>query len=501
MLADKRTELISWLQHLPKSVSVTGIIASRHEEPIQLARAEFIQRLQSLQLEAGSEDASALAAARHLTAKQKSAAILWIHGPQSLVFKDELSDINELMDRGNKVKILDLQVGEAQTNEIANYMSALDYQASPLLIDVASSNSFAGDLANVEKNQLAGGTDYAVRRSKVTNPVHKSVIDSFPMANRVSTIWAADEARRAANLGAVDVAVTLGTAYRVVTPVTGAVVMEQQSDYDYQQLHRNFYEVVDAKTRAPQGTADGTSTLAQQEEPGVVLGFGDTYSVAAQDAAAASPMLQGATMGTITPPPAPKASPMFARAMHAALKPAPTSTPAPFAAAAPVMDLRTASMPGQSGAADSSLGFTAPALQGATNGTIGPQGADANWVPSAPMGARPQITNWFNNAARDANLYSDQGPDATYVTGVNTAGSVRVNSRANLEALLTVIANGIAIVGLVWGLPTLVLAITAQNAMSSANKVMFGSLIIILGCAVPNLMSLWFASDAFRSLF
>src|SRR5215213_3717282 len=49
----------------------------------------------------------------------------------------------------------------------------------------------------------------------------------------------------------------------------------------------------------------------------------------------------------------------------------------------------------------------APQLQGATNGTIGPQGGDA-----------------------------------TVIQGVNTAGTVRVNNLANLEALLNIIANG-----------------------------------------------------------
>src|SRR5579885_1239178 len=49
----------------------------------------------------------------------------------------------------------------------------------------------------------------------------------------------------------------------------------------------------------------------------------------------------------------------------------------------------------------------APVLQGATYGTIGPQ-----------------------------------GEDATAVMGVNTAGTVRANNLANEEALLNIIANG-----------------------------------------------------------
>ncbi|MBI1269964.1 hypothetical protein GC174_05985, partial [bacterium] len=60
----------------------------------------------------------------------------------------------------------------------------------------------------------------------------------------------------------------------------------------------------------------------------------------------------------------------------------------------------------------------APVLQGATNGTVGPQ-----------------------------------GDDATAIMGVNTAGTVRVNNLANLEALLNIIANGMEILGIAWGGP------------------------------------------------
>ncbi len=58
-------------------------------------------------------------------------------------------------------------------------------------------------------------------------------------------------------------------------------------------------------------------------------------------------------------------------------------------------------------------GAAAPMLQGATNGTIGPQGADA-----------------------------------TVIQGVNTAGTVRVNNLANLEALLNIISNLLESVGI-----------------------------------------------------
>src|SRR5262249_4564287 len=84
----------------------------------------------------------------------------------------------------------------------------------------------------------------------------------------------------------------------------------------------------------------------------------------------------------------------------------------------------------------------APTLQAATNGTIGPQGSDA-----------------------------------TYITGVNTAGTVRVNNLANLEALLNIIANGMEILGIAWGGPTMIMGFMhmAAGTQDAMKKVLFGA--------------------------
>ncbi len=111
---------------------------------------------------------------------------------------------------------------------------------------------------------------------------------------------------------------------------------------------------------------------------------------------------------------------------------------------------------------------TAPYLSGATNGTIGPQGTDA-----------------------------------TYVTGVNTAGTVRVNNLANLEALLNIIANGLEILGIAWGGPTMIMgfmymAAGTQNAMQ---KVLFGAAGVTGGLATPGCINWLVASARDANLF
>ncbi len=71
-------------------------------------------------------------------------------------------------------------------------------------------------------------------------------------------------------------------------------------------------------------------------------------------------------------------------------------------------------------------------LQGATMGTIGP--SEAPCLQGATMGT-----------------IGPQGDDATVITGVNTAGMVRVNMLAMLEALLNIVANGVEIITVLWG--------------------------------------------------
>src|SRR5471030_238744 len=111
---------------------------------------------------------------------------------------------------------------------------------------------------------------------------------------------------------------------------------------------------------------------------------------------------------------------------------------------------------------------TAPALQGATNGTIAHQGADA-----------------------------------TVIQGVNTAGTVRVNNLANLEALLNIIANGMEILGIAWGGPTMIMGFMhmAAGSHDAMKKVLFGAAGVTGGLATPGCINWLVASARDAALF
>jgi len=449
LLADQKKDLTSWLQNLPHNLEAKAIIAGRHESATPMSISELIGKLNTIKLDAGTKDSAALAQAKDFIGREKHAAILWIHGPQPIVFQDEESDLKSLMDRGSRrLKIYDCQLGGPQANELANYMSKLDANACPKFITVGNSRSLKNRLDSLEQNQFAAGDDFVVERQKVHNSHKQEVVQNFPTVSRVSSIWAADEARKCVNLGDSGAAIMLGTAYRVVTPVTGAVVMETQRDYQYQHLSRDFYNVVSAKTHAPAGTADGTSTLANATPDANLFSNG---------------MFSSAPRATA----APSASPAMQSPLASAI------------GALNSFGVRDANLfDGGSGgnAYDMSVSVSvsqaAPSLQGATNGTIGPQGNDVTIGP--------------------------QGIDATSVTGVNSSGTVRVNNLANLEAILYMIPNGLLALGLIWGTVTLLMGVFGRSCAINAKRLMYGSMAILFGLLSPVTVSylLGWARDA-----
>ena len=109
-----------------------------------------------------------------------------------------------------------------------------------------------------------------------------------------------------------------------------------------------------------------------------------------------------------------------------------------------------------------------PMLQGATNGTIGPQ-----------------------------------GENATVVQGINTAGTVRVNNLANLEALLNIIANGMEILGIAWGGPTMIMGFMhmAAGTQDAMKRVLWGAAGVTGGLATPGCINWLVASARDANLF
>jgi len=84
--------------------------------------------------------------------------------------------------------------------------------------------------------------------------------------------------------------------------------------------------------------------------------------------------------------------------------------------------------------------------------------------------------------------------DVTVIQGVNTAGTVRVNNLANLEAMLNIIANCGEVGGVAWGLYLLGRALKG-NPTKRLRNLNLGCWMMILGLALPGTIN-WLVASA-----
>ena len=112
------------------------------------------------------------------------------------------------------------------------------------------------------------------------------------------------------------------------------------------------------------------------------------------------------------------------------------------------------------------------------------------------QGAAPVLPGTFNPVFADST-------DVTIVSGVNTAGNVRVNNLANDEALFNIIANGLEILGLAWGAHFGLLAFMHLSAGDgkAKGKVLCAFAGTIGGFAAPGIINWLVASARDANLF
>lgn len=148
-------------------------------------------------------------------------------------------------------------------------------------------------------------------------------------------------------------------------------------------------------------------------------------------------------------------------------------------------------------------------VQGGTNGTVTPQ-QYANHEAQQNTGSQTASGDAFESAPHlqgaSNGTIGPQGTDATVITGVNTAGTVRVNNLANLEALLNIIANGCELGGLLFGAILLLPAFFGRGMDSPVKLRPFGrgavGVALIVGAlAIPGMINWMVASARDANLF
>lgn len=388
---DNVDEIASSLSMIPNNVSTSVLYASdsipagTHAQSSVIPRIQLqdaLDELKNRQFGYGQDNAPALAEAIKMAGNDASAAVLWIHGPQPVVTGNAQVLLSSVNAQSN-LRIFDYEM-RAGRNAL---LSLLKNKAT--IIPIANQLSVRADLSAFAAS-LSQAPSYEMHFEKTSNRPAGAIDVSPPVVSRMSTLWAHESAQRYIASENQAAAEKLAEVYRIVTPVTSAVVLPHNEDYESWNMHRNSSMVVASAMGNQQANDESHSRAARTDS----------------DAFGSAPLAHQMTENGV-------------------------------------------------------------ALQGATNGTIGPQASDA-----------------------------------TFVTGVNTAGTVRINNLANLEAVLNVIASGFEVVGLCWGGTTLFTTIFgAFSAEDACRRILFGCSSILAGLVSPGCINWLVASSRDANLF
>jgi hypothetical protein len=214
---------------LPEGVGVSVIVAG--DEVLELAHkadsssVDVARLIGSIEWAGGKDNVPALLRAWELASERSGSVIVWIHASQPTLLRSAQTLVNRFERRPDQVELVDFQVDVAP-NRIAEELDGL--------AEVRSWSRF-GDVENDLKRlfEMWGGqaaTWDVVRTQTAQAPVENAKQTSTHLAR----LWAYDEVLRGWGEGKQrnrDEAVALAASYQLVTPLTGAVVLETAQQY------------------------------------------------------------------------------------------------------------------------------------------------------------------------------------------------------------------------------------------------------------------------------
>jgi hypothetical protein len=199
------------------------------------------EKVRGIDCRGGADSVPALCRAWDLASESPDGVILWVHGPQPVLLEgiESLTQRYERRPEGPKVCMAQAAPGPNRVCESLNGLG--DF------FTVARGGKLADDLQRLFYSWSSGRSDLVVTRAKaVAAPSGEGVKQTSP---HLARLWALDEVRRLTSAGRKlsgtkgQEAMKLAADYQLVTPISGAVVLETAAQYA-----RHGLKPVDAAT-------------------------------------------------------------------------------------------------------------------------------------------------------------------------------------------------------------------------------------------------------------
>lgn len=225
-----KSDIAAALPNLPAKVEFGALIAAEEvikiTEPVQDSPEIFRSigaKLKKHSYQGGRDNLPALIRALDLTGGNPESAIIWIHGPQPVI----LSPIEHLLQYWERQEqhpaFYDIQT-EAGPNLILEKLPLVDKISS-----IPRLNSFEKDLelffTRWDRPQLS-----LIREKRTDN---HTLRPEQKTSNHLARLWGSDQVYRmiSESVSQTEKAMELASRYQIVTPVTGAVVLESEDQY------------------------------------------------------------------------------------------------------------------------------------------------------------------------------------------------------------------------------------------------------------------------------
>lgn len=400
------------LSELPSGMKASLVVASQYagEKPVVEKMKDGLASLENKVFSGGQDNLEAVITATSVAGESKKGAVLWIHGPQPGYNKEIYITPPSMFMPSFYEIALDDGVMDA-----AEYFK--NHREIGPFTEISRSASIASDLERFLTKWKPGGHDYVVEYQMLGNKQPSAKLATEEQSREISALFSKERVSQLLRSGNSSAASEVAVYHRIVTPVSLASCLGSGESLESERL---AYE-------------HGTRNVRILDTTG--------NSVNSSDTAGSAVIEPSQTLNTETTSVAPD-----------------------------VTDNTFSNTTLPSG----NLKSNYPTLQGATNGSIGPQCSNV-------------------------------------VMGVNTAGTVRVNNLANLEAILNIFANLVELIGLSLGGLFLISSVFspvkegvtfwAWRKMSQPMRIAVGAVLVTIAFMTPTFIDYMVASARDANVF
>jgi len=234
-MRDQADSIADALAKMPERGEFALLVAS--DEVVELApmrpvthanAAETAGSLKRFDFRGGQDNLPALSRAWEIASQKPDSVIVWIHEPVPMLF-NSTDDLRQRWERRpSGAHLFDLQTRRG-ANLIVDNLSGV-----AAVNRIVRMGDAPGEMRRLFSRFSGGSQQFTVTRSKLPGAPQAMSGASKETSKHLARLWAFDEVANLLRLGdakSSDAAMKLASNYQIVTPLTGAVVLETQEQY------------------------------------------------------------------------------------------------------------------------------------------------------------------------------------------------------------------------------------------------------------------------------